>query len=148
MNDLKIAKQCIPKECKDDLVSRRQVYCLKLASESDFEFGQALINMPSAIEQNYDVISRKLAIEALGEEPVVWNDDDAFALGERNQWECDVEAIKGVPSAEPESLSDAYMKAVWTWLINYQIKVAELEGRYTPYEVLSWVANDWRKEHE
>ncbi len=49
-----------------------------------------------------DLISRKLAIEALGEEPMVWNDDDAFALGERNQWRCNVEAIKGVPSAESE----------------------------------------------
>lgn len=51
-------------------------------------------------------------------------------------------------SAQPEPLSDAYMNAVWTWLIDYQIKAAELKGRYTPYEVLSWVANDWRKEHE
>lgn len=53
-----------------------------------------------------------------------------------------------LPSAQPEPISDAYMKAVWTWLLNYQIKAAELKGRYTPYEVLSWVANDWRKEHE
>ena len=53
-----------------------------------------------------------------------------------------------LPSAPPEPLSDAYMKAVWTWLLEYQIKAAELKGRYTPYEVLSWVANDWRKEHE
>ena len=53
-----------------------------------------------------------------------------------------------LPSAQPEPMSDAYMKAVWTWLLDYQIKVAELKGRYTPYEVLSWVANDWRKEHE
>lgn len=53
-----------------------------------------------------------------------------------------------VPSARPEPLSDAYMKSVWTWLLEYQIKAAELKGRYTPYEVLSWVVNDWRKEHE
>ena len=53
-----------------------------------------------------------------------------------------------LPSAQPEPLSDAYTKAVWTWLLEYQIKAAELKGRYTPYEVLSWVANDWRKEHE
>ena len=53
-----------------------------------------------------------------------------------------------VPSAQPEPLSDAYTKAVWTWLLDYQIKAAKLKGRYTPYEVLSWVANDWRKEHE
>lgn len=57
-------------------------------------------------------------------------------------------SIQQLPSAQPEPLSDAYMKAVWTWLLNYQIKVAELKGRYTPYEVLSWVVNDWRKEHE
>ena len=51
-------------------------------------------------------------------------------------------------TAQPEPLSDAYAKAVWTWLLDYLIKAAELKGRYTPYEVLSWVANDWRKEHE
>ena len=56
--------------------------------------------------------------------------------------------IMRFPSAEPEPLSDAYTKAVWTWLLDYQIKAAELKGRYTPYEVLSWVAYDWRKEHE
>lgn len=56
--------------------------------------------------------------------------------------------IKEMPSAHPAPLSDAYTKAVWTWLLDYQIKAAELKGRYTPYEVLSWVANDWRKEHE
>ena len=59
-----------------------------------------------------------------------------------------IEHMKMLPSAQPEPLSDAYMKAVWTWLLNYQIEAAELKGRYTPYEVISWVANDWRKEHE
>jgi hypothetical protein len=57
-------------------------------------------------------------------------------------------ALSTMPSAQPEPLSDAYTKAVWTWLLDYQIKATELKGRYTPYEVLSWVANDWRKEHE
>ena len=56
--------------------------------------------------------------------------------------------LECLPSAQPEPLSDAYTKAVWTWLLDYQTKAAELKGRYTPYEVLSWVANDWRKEHE
>ena len=59
-----------------------------------------------------------------------------------------IDGLISLPSAQPEPLSDAYMKAVWTWLLEYQIKAAELKGRYTPYEVLSWVANDWRKEHE
>ena len=56
-------------------------------------------------------------------------------------------AIESVPSAQ-SNLSEAYSKAVFTWLMDYQIKAAELKGRYTPYEVLSWVINDWRKEHE
>ena len=56
-------------------------------------------------------------------------------------------AIESVPPAQP-NLSEAYSKAVFTWLMDYQIRAAELKGRYTPYEVLSWVANDWRKEHE
>ena len=58
------------------------------------------------------------------------------------------EELRKLPAVKPEPKTDAYMKAVWTWLLDYQIKVAELKGRYTPYEVLSWVANDWRKEHE
>ena len=56
--------------------------------------------------------------------------------------------LRTLPAVQPEPLSDAYTKAVWTWLLDYQIKAAKLKGRYTPYEVLSWVANDWRKEHE
>lgn len=52
-----------------------------------------------------------------------------------------------IPPAEPEPISQAYAKAVWTWLLDYQIKSAELKGRYSPYEVLSWVVNDWRKEN-
>ena len=52
-----------------------------------------------------------------------------------------------MPPAQP-NLSEAYSKAVFTWLMDYQIRAAELKGRYTPYEVLSWVINDWRKEHE
>ena len=58
------------------------------------------------------------------------------------------EIVQRLPAAQPEPLSDACMKAVWTWLLDYQIKAAELKGKYTPYEVLSWVTNDWRKEHE
>lgn len=94
-----------------------------------------------------DTISRAAALTALGEEPPVWYDGED-EIAERNQWRRDVAAIKALPSAQPEPLSDAYAKAVWTWLIDYQIKAAELKGRYTPYEVLSWVVNDWRKEHE
>ena len=57
-----------------------------------------------------------------------------------------IKGINALPSAQP-NLSEAYSKAVFTWLMNYQIRTAELKGRYTPYEVLSWVINDWRKEN-
>ncbi len=86
-----------------------------------------------------DLISRQAAIEALKRAEALTK-----AFGYHNV----IETIRDLPSVQPEPLSDAYMKAVWTWLLDYQIKAAELKGRYTPYEVLSWVANDWRKEHE
>lgn len=54
-----------------------------------------------------DLISRKQAIEALGEEPIVWNDGED-ELAERNQWERDKEAIESVPSAQPK-------KGRWIW---------------------------------
>ena len=47
-----------------------------------------------------DLISRKAAIDALGERPIVWTDDDEYALGERNQYDIDRLAIETVPSAQ------------------------------------------------
>ena len=94
-----------------------------------------------------DLISRQATYLALVEKGQA---SKRYKLGET--WELNGEEIREVldalPSAQPEPLSDAYMKAVWTWLLDYQIKAAKLKGRYTPYEVLSWVANYWRKEHE
>ena len=55
--------------------------------------------------------------------------------------------IHALPSAQQEPISEAYAKAVMTWLVQYQIKCAELQGRYTPYEVLGWIVNDWRKDN-
>lgn len=68
----------------------------------------------------------------------------SYHLAQRNQLDCDIDTIKRLPSAD---LPKEYAKSVWLWMLNYQIKAAELQGRYTPYEVLSWVANDWRKEN-
>jgi len=48
-----------------------------------------------------DLISRRAAIEALGEEPLVWHDDDA-EVAERNQWRRDVAAIKALLPVQPE----------------------------------------------
>lgn len=47
-----------------------------------------------------DVISRQAAIDALGERPVVWSDNDDYTLGARNQYDMDRLAIETVPSAQ------------------------------------------------
>lgn len=47
-----------------------------------------------------DLIIRQAAIDALGERPIVWTDDDEYALGERNQYDIDRLAIETVPSAQ------------------------------------------------
>ena len=91
-----------------------------------------------------DLISRQAAIDALDKHFQTTDVPVSYPgiISALTEW------LNEVSSAQPEPLSDAYTKAVWTWLLEYQIKAAELKGRYTPYEVLSWVANDWRKEHE
>lgn len=48
-----------------------------------------------------DLISRQAAIQSLGESPLVWTDDE-YELGQKNQWEYDIDAIKSVPSAQLE----------------------------------------------
>ena len=91
-----------------------------------------------------DTISRAAAIDALKNR---WKKTRNYeGIGDDIAEECEL-YLKQVPSAQP-NLSEAYSKAVFTWLMDYQIRAAELKGRYTPYEVLSWVINDWRKEHE
>ena len=44
------------------------------------------------------------------------------------------------------NLLDAFANATEIWLRDYQNRTASLKGKYTPYEVISWVINDWRKE--
>ena len=110
---------------------------------------------PNCNQVASDCISRQAALEAMetwdkfGCDPdgkLVRYDDDKHYIPYVH-YEDMVHAIKHLPSAQL-NLSEAYSKAVFTWLMDYQIRAAELKGRYTPYEVLSWVANDWRKEHE
>ena len=49
-----------------------------------------------------DLISRQAAIDALGERPMVWTDDDQYTLGERNQYDRDRLTIKTLPAVQPE----------------------------------------------
>ena len=109
-----------------------------------------LENLPSAQPETHeertethacDCISRQWLMECVNEGWIKFDTEK-----DENRF---IHLVRDIaPSAQPEPLSDAYTKAVWTWLLDYQIKAAELKGKYTPYEVLSWVANDWRKEHE
>lgn len=46
-----------------------------------------------------DLISRRAAIDALGEKPEVWAENDDYALGLNNQWRYDVNALKVVSPA-------------------------------------------------
>lgn len=72
--------------------------------EKVYDLLQFLSQFQFATETNVattDVISRQAAIDALGEEPLVW-DDGEYELAERNQWRRDVAAIKGLPSAQTE----------------------------------------------
>lgn len=93
---------------------------------------------PSATDTNVgDMISRQGVLRLLNAVP-----SEEFATKAML-----IRGVNALPSAQP-NLSEAYSKAVFTWLMDYQIRAAELKGRYTPYEVLSWVINDWRKENE
>lgn len=47
-----------------------------------------------------DNISRQDAIDAIGDEPEVWMDDDEYAKGMKAQWKYDRKAIEDLPSAE------------------------------------------------
>ena len=48
-----------------------------------------------------DYISRQAAIDALGEKPLAWTEGE-YELGLQNQWQSDVDALNGLPSAQPE----------------------------------------------
>ena len=48
-----------------------------------------------------DLISRKAAINAIGEKPLAWEKGE-YEQGLQNQWERDVDAIKTLQPAEPE----------------------------------------------
>ena len=50
-----------------------------------------------------ELIERQAAIDALGEEPEVWSGNDEYEQGLNNQWHYDVNALKDLPSVQPET---------------------------------------------
>ena len=87
-----------------------------------------------------DCISRQAAISHVDDVPYIKEHPNAGLL-----WKAWIESL---PSAQPKPISEEYAKAVECWLMTYQIKCAELRGRYTPYEILGWIVSDWRKDNE
>ena len=57
-----------------------------------------------------DLISRQMAIDALGEEPEVWSGKDEYEQGLNNQWHYDITALKAVPSAETQRRKGKWIK--------------------------------------
>ena len=53
-----------------------------------------------------DSISRQAAIEALGEEPMVWDEDADYELGQRSQWKADKLAIESVSPEREAKLNE------------------------------------------
>ena len=66
-----------------------------------------------------DVISRQDAIDAFGDKPEVWTEDDEYAKGCASQWESDILAIKALPSAQLERKKGEWARIFdgneWYW---------------------------------
>ena len=73
-----------------------------------------------------DVIYRQAAIDALGDEPEVWTGKDEYAQGLNNQWHYDRNALKAVPSAQPESITCIDCKHRYVDGENVRFNVCEL----------------------
>ena len=101
---------------------------------------KALEAVPSANRpKDGDLISRTETIEALGEEPLVWCDEE-YEIAERNQWREDIEAIKSVPSAEAVPQSEQYKKgfedAKRAFLVEYARESENMRKRIAQLEVM------------
>ena len=74
-----------------DIIARMQYRVIDIPSEQ-----------PDVSDTNVgDMISRRAAIDALGDEPEVWSGKDEYEQGLNNQWHYDVNALKSLPSAQP-----------------------------------------------
>ena len=67
------------------------------------EFEKMIEPLNAEIGGDSDTISRKAAIDALGEKPVAWSKGE-YERGLQNQWGYDVSAIKQLPSIQPEHI--------------------------------------------
>ena len=67
-----------------------------------------------------DYIGRQAALDALGERPLVWTEDDYYSLGARNQYNGDRLAIETIPSADVEPVRHGrWINDRWEDDVNY-----------------------------
>ena len=58
-------------------------------------------------------------MDALGEEPYVWTEDDDYARGMRYQWKSDHDAIEALPSAQQKPLKyTGESICLYCWTVN------------------------------
>ena len=63
-------------------------------------------------------LRRSDAIDALGEEPEVWEDDDEYGMGQRSEWCHFKKIIEKLPSAQPQRKMGKWMSVsdeMQTW---------------------------------
>ena len=78
-----------------------------------------------------DLISRQAAIDALGEQPPVWDDRNDYEIGRQNQWNEDVIALKALPSAQPQKVCITEAKITIDEIRDYISKAINAE-RWIP----------------
>lgn len=91
-----------------------------------------------------DLISRQNAIDALGEEPEVWLENDDYELGLNNQWHYDVNALMAVPSAQRWiSVSERLPKNDDWVIVTILDERGDTPWRYTDFGWYLEEANCW-----
>ena len=81
-----------------------------------------------------DTISRRAALDALGERPMLWVDDDNYTLGARNQYDSNRLAIETVPSVDAVPVVHGRWKAVTEDMVTYK-RICSCCGKEAPYDM-------------
>lgn len=85
-----------------------------------------------------DLISKKMALDALGERPMAWVGSD-YELGARNQYDMDKLAIETVPPARPQDIA----RDIATIIENEKDMRVMLQQRWIPVTERLPEKRDW-----
>lgn len=81
-----------------------------------------------------DLIEKQAAIDALGEEPEVWSGNDEYEQGLNNQWHYDVNALKDLPSVQPETCAYWDGESNFCALHRPSAQAEQKKGKWRHYE--------------